>query len=688
MLLSICSVSALAQTPVNIQIGGGVNRSVAFLSVTDDGSKSDLFSTDDASGRQRWSLRPGPDHRWYNIVVEGGINNERKFLSVTSDGTRVDLFPSDDGSGRQRWVIEKLPGGLAHIRNFAGVEGSRKYLSVNSDGSLIDLFPIDDNSGRQRWKLSQLDQHAAPIVRTVETKRATPTPAEPTASVHKIPDTPSFQPVNNARGENPYKELPEASYPPPPTPAWHADSSSPPGPDLNGVWEWNANNNIARRLRLIQLRNRFWGANDRDMPFLAPGQKAIEGAYVDPHSNKANFTVLADGKLALRATNIIISDANDITIGGKAFHRVSTRPIRDIPCNPRELNRIEALEALARGEIYYALGDLPTANCWFYVSASEGNAFAQASYGTALLMGRGIAQDKPQAFRWFQLSAMQNNFFGISNLGLMIAEGEVVPRSLERATYWEQRARVNDPSMVHDGINNLPPPDKKWLMQTSPECNDAASAKANGDLALGYGIAAFQALSFSRAACWFNASERQGNLHAAAYLGILHVFGWGMRPNPKTGFDYMKKAADGGDWFGVSYLAEFYRRGIGTPVDLQKGRQLWDKATSDSPGGTHGGWAAYAIVSGTMLTSTQGREFRNGLLASLLTPGCTEPTEQEKRRLQALGEPIPSCDNSPKRKEQQAVFDGLTKDTGIKPTLDYPEEISPEYVAPGNPLSF
>jgi hypothetical protein len=131
-----------------------MSRNVSFLSVPDDGGKTDLWSADDGSGRQRWLVRPGPGGQSYNILIAGGVNNDRKFLSTTSDGSKVDLFSQDDGSGRQRWIIEKLVGGLVHIPILGGVQNDRRFLSVTSDGTKVDLFSTDDGSGRQRWKIS------------------------------------------------------------------------------------------------------------------------------------------------------------------------------------------------------------------------------------------------------------------------------------------------------------------------------------------------------------------------------------------------------------------------------------------------------------------------------------------------------------------------------------------------------
>jgi len=163
-LLLWCSLitPAFGQKPSNIQLSGGIrDQHAKFLSVSDDGSKVDLWFTDDGSGRQQWVLQPGTGGHWFNVIIRGGMRNDRKYLSVTSDGSKVDLFNQDDGSGRQRWVIEKLDGGLVHIRISGGVEGDRRLLGITSDGRRMELFPTDDGSGRERWKFSDVGSQAS-----------------------------------------------------------------------------------------------------------------------------------------------------------------------------------------------------------------------------------------------------------------------------------------------------------------------------------------------------------------------------------------------------------------------------------------------------------------------------------------------------------------------------------------------
>jgi hypothetical protein len=137
----------------NISIAGGVAGTRSLLSVGANGSYTDLYSTDDNSGRQRWTFQRSADGSSYNILVGGGTPVNRKYLSVTSDGSKVGLLGSDDGSGRQRWLVENIGAGFVRIRSAGGISNNRKYLSVSADGGTVDLFGTDDNSGRQRWNI-------------------------------------------------------------------------------------------------------------------------------------------------------------------------------------------------------------------------------------------------------------------------------------------------------------------------------------------------------------------------------------------------------------------------------------------------------------------------------------------------------------------------------------------------------
>jgi hypothetical protein len=149
-------MSAIVGKKRNIQVLRGLSLNRSLLSCTSDGTKVDLWNTDDDSGRQQWDITLVDGFvDVYNIKVSGGNSSSRVFLSCTKDGAKVDLWNTDDGSGRQRWQFVPLASNIPdyfQIKVVGGVEGGRVYLSCTPDGTKVDLWSIDDGSGRQRWQ--------------------------------------------------------------------------------------------------------------------------------------------------------------------------------------------------------------------------------------------------------------------------------------------------------------------------------------------------------------------------------------------------------------------------------------------------------------------------------------------------------------------------------------------------------
>jgi len=142
----------------NLQVVRGLSGNRSLLSCNGDGTVVDLWSQDDASGRQVWDVQLVPGYTdLVHITVSKGVSGGRRYLSCTADGSKVDLWSEDDRSGRQRWQI--VPLNDSTICNYfnvmvsAGVSGGRVYLSCTADGTKVDLWNQDDGSGRQRWQL-------------------------------------------------------------------------------------------------------------------------------------------------------------------------------------------------------------------------------------------------------------------------------------------------------------------------------------------------------------------------------------------------------------------------------------------------------------------------------------------------------------------------------------------------------
>jgi hypothetical protein len=141
----------------NIQVLRGLSSNRSLLSCVPEGTKVDLWNTDDGSGRQEWNITLVEGFTdVYNIKVSKGNSTDRVFLSCAQDGTYVDLWNTDDGSGRQRWQFLPISSNIPsyfQIKVVGGVNGGRVYLSCVPEGTKVDLWNIDDGSGRQRWQL-------------------------------------------------------------------------------------------------------------------------------------------------------------------------------------------------------------------------------------------------------------------------------------------------------------------------------------------------------------------------------------------------------------------------------------------------------------------------------------------------------------------------------------------------------
>lgn len=166
-------LSKIPYAAYNIKIKGGVENKFKFLSTIPNGTKVDLYSKDDNSGRQKWMIEALP---WRSGINQDGVECVSSVISITSgydvdknskdplkigrkylstDGNRlVDLWYSTIlGDYNQIWYLcpHQDYWNIIMVRE----NGSRAYLSTNSVG-LVDLWNKDDASGRQRWSLEIL----------------------------------------------------------------------------------------------------------------------------------------------------------------------------------------------------------------------------------------------------------------------------------------------------------------------------------------------------------------------------------------------------------------------------------------------------------------------------------------------------------------------------------------------------
>jgi hypothetical protein len=141
-------------------IEGGTAPGRKYLSTTADGSKVDLYSRDDGSGRQRWIIQPvrsnpndtsRPTYNFY-ILISGGVANGRKYLSSNSDGSRIELSAADDGSKRRLWALNVPAGKQFYIQSGVGTTLGYPFLG-KSGASSTRLYPGNVVMPSLRWNI-------------------------------------------------------------------------------------------------------------------------------------------------------------------------------------------------------------------------------------------------------------------------------------------------------------------------------------------------------------------------------------------------------------------------------------------------------------------------------------------------------------------------------------------------------
>ena len=246
--------------------------------------------------------------------------------------------------------------------------------------------------------------------------------------------------------------------------------------DLNGIWEGvtgppgSPGNHGIYRLLVYQLRNTIQLYNFEGYPFLRPGIQLMTTDQPVPATLPVRITadirsVDEKGKLWWYHSALWIDSPDDIRILDiHKLHRTKRLDVADVPCDPGNPTHVSGVDAFRRGNAYYLMHDLPTANCWYHAGAVEGDGDAQSSYAYSLLRGRGIPQDVKEAKVWAQRSAEQHNPFGEYNLATLIATAkasnlwEAIKGGLAFGIADEMMRRYNlhDPNVAYQGDPTAP----------------------------------------------------------------------------------------------------------------------------------------------------------------------------------------------------------------------------------------
>jgi TPR repeat protein len=208
---------------------------------------------------------------------------------------------------------------------------------------------------------------------------------------------------------------------------------------------------------------------------------------------------------------------------------------------PRAKTGDAAAQTLVAEIISRGLGvkrDATEAAKWYQLAAEQGTPEAQFQYALMLMDGRFVPKDKKAAFALMQASADAGNMLAEFNYAQLLVQAEPGPRGLEKAMPYSRGA-------ADTGL-----PDAQYAL--SQILANGAGGKKPDEV---------------EARKWLVRAARQNFDTAQLDLGSWLISGRGGERNEKSGFAWLKRAAEGGNVAAQNRVAKLYMQGIGTEPD-------------------------------------------------------------------------------------------------------------------------
>ncbi len=272
------------------------------------------------------------------------------------------------------------------------------------------------------------------------------TPPPPNSSPNTAPP-----PSNGSNTSNPAMPAQMASvtgYPPPPEGVPTVIGNRPKIVDFNGQWEgYYASPGIPTAIQIRHNGTHIEAELLKD-DLSATGTTFFKGEF-EPRSSIADVQVLdMNGFSAFtgatsgnyHADKFGTIDFDHVAIQGhQPFQRLSLPSYNDIPCSSANETGVKAEWAYMRAVVDQRAKDMPSAVCWLYIAATQGDARAAFYLAYCLHDGNGTAANLPQASQWARVSAEKGNEYGAYLVGLFYEHGDGVAQSAANARYWRQR---------------------------------------------------------------------------------------------------------------------------------------------------------------------------------------------------------------------------------------------------------
>jgi len=267
--------------------------------------------------------------------------------------------------------------------------------------------------------------------------------------------------------------------------------------------------------------------------------------------------------------------------------------------------------------------DLGKAFQWFLKSALNGDVDGMSQTGQAYIDGSGIPQDYEEGERWLraavalgsltamralgahyiegdgieggimdgvnlvEMAAEKGDIFAQALLSRLYREGEHLPSSPEAAARW---ARSSAEGGAFVGMIELAKLYEEGfgVEQSIPECRNLLARAAESGVTMAVLEFADHLLEYPTTDVdvetgfdLLRMAAEEGDAAAQFDLAVCHQIGYGVEEDEYESFFWLKLAHANGYEPARWYLGQFYHRGIGTPIDVDRARPLFEAGVEE-----------------------------------------------------------------------------------------------------------
>ncbi len=303
------------------------------------------------------------------------------------------------------------------------------------------------------------------------------------------------------------------------------------------------------------------------VPFeVLPGLVPQPAGIPDP----SRFGTPAEEPPAPAAPKITILKPRDVTPRAIESETGATRPRPGGGVDPQRFGGRPADPAYGA----FQRGLYKTAYNLALVRAEAGDAAAQTLVAEILSRGLGMRRDDKSAAGWYQRAAEQGMPEAQFQYALMLLDGKYVPKDVKQAHALMEAAAEAGNRLAQFNLAQL---------IVDREVDDAGRARAVSyyERAAKAGLADAQyamaqvylngfggrKVDLHQARNWLTLAARQNFDTAEVDLGTWLIEGRGGERDLRSGFSWIKRAADGGNIAAQNRLAKLYMNGLGTDPD-------------------------------------------------------------------------------------------------------------------------